>query len=253
MASKDKLVVASMEDLRKVIRDVKTEHFHLKDDNAFVVWFAEAYIVGERGKAFEGITGSPGDQKVDAVYIDGWNRIVQLVQGKYHQSDANDDGELRGFAERARDFWDPTSDKKFEQAGSGAKKKLLEAHAALHGKVKGGYKLKMYFATTGKVTAKCQKKAKQIAGAAGNTELEVLDRKAILRVLSAWLGGWAPPLPAMNLGIDGPHTLMHEDGHEGLKAWVFSTTSQEICRLYKIRTPDIGTHFCVTWACSLTP
>lgn len=234
MSAKDNLVAASMDDLGKVIRDVKTEHFHLKDDNAFVVWFAEAYVVGERGKAFEGVTGSPGDQKVDAVYIDGVNRIVQLVQGKYHQSDGNDDAELVGFAERARDFWDRNSDKKWEQAGSGAKRKLLEAHTALHGKAKGGYKLKMYFATTGRVTEKRQRKAKQIAAAAGNTELEVLDKRAILRLLSAWLGGWAPPLPGMNLGIDGPYTLMHEDGHEGLKAWVFSTTSQEVCRLYKI-------------------
>jgi len=234
MGPKDKIGSASMDDLRKAIRDVKTEHFHLKDDNAFVVWFAEAYVVGERAKAFEGVTGSPGDQKVDAVYIDGGNRIVQLVQGKYHQSDANDDAELLAFAEIARDFWDRKSDKKWEQAGSGAKKKLLEAHAALHGKAKGGYKLQMYFATSGRVSIKRQRKAKQIAAAAGNTELEVLDKKAILRILSAWLGGWAPPLPAMNLGIDGPHTLMHEDGHEGLKAWVFSTTSQEVCRLYRI-------------------
>jgi hypothetical protein len=229
-----KLFASSMDELRKEIRDVKAEYFHLKDDNAFVVRFAEAHITGDRGKAFEGVIGSPGDLQVDAVYIDRVNRIVQLVQGKYHRADANDDAELLRFAERAQDFWDRNSGKKWEQAGSAAKKRLLEAHAALHARGNGNYKLKLYFATTGRVTGKCRRKARDIAASSGTTEIEVLAKKEILGILAAWLGGWAPPLPDMNLFIDGPHTLSHEDGNEGLKAWVFSTTSQEVCRLYKI-------------------
>ena len=123
--------------------------------------------------------------------------------------------------------------KKWKRAGAGAKGRLREAHAALHGKANGDYKLKLYFATTGKVTEGLKKKAGRVVSVFPDTKLEVLDRLPIIRLLSDWLEGAAPPLPELDLTVDGPHTLPHHESHEGLEAWVFSTTSEELCRLYK--------------------
>jgi hypothetical protein len=72
-----------------------------------VVWFAEAYILGDRDRAKDGVIGGPGDKTVDAVYVDERNRIIHFVQGKCHQVAANDDSDLYKFANRARIFWIP--------------------------------------------------------------------------------------------------------------------------------------------------
>jgi len=222
---------ALMERLRKEVGQVKAEHYPIKVDNAFVLWFAEAYLVGDRRKAFDGVVGGPGDKTVDAVYVDERNRIVQLVQGKYHYADARDDSALCDFAARARDFWSADFAEELKHAGPGARRHLQEAHRILHGHNKGDFQLRLYFVTTGRIAPKCQTRAKQIAAVSGNTRLEVLDRSAVLGIFSDWLEGSSPPLSELEILVDGPQTLVHQGGH--LQGWIFTTNSQEVSRLYK--------------------
>jgi len=221
-----------MKGLQKEVERVRSEHFPLKDDNAFVLWFAEAYLIGDRNRAFDGIIGGPGDKTVDAVYVDERNRTIQLVQGKYHRAGARDDSELYKFAKRASDFWNADFGEELKHAGPGARKQLQEAYRILHGSGKADFQLKLYFASTGRITPKSHKKAKQISAASGNTKLEVLDRPAILALFSDWLEGSSPPLPELEIAVDGPHTIMHQEGR--LQGWIFTTTAQEVLRLYKI-------------------
>jgi AIPR protein len=218
--------------LQAEVKAVKADYPALKDDNAFVLWVSEAYLLGDRNKAFAGITGGPGDKTVDAAYTDERNGVIQLVQGKYHIADANDDLDLLKFAKVAADFWRPEFAKDLKVAGPGAKKHLLVAHKALHGKDGGTMNVKMYFATTGRVTPKCQKAAKRMVAKHGRTDLEVLDRPGVLGILAEWLEGASPPLPEMEIGVDGPHTLIHQERNTSLQGWIFTTTADELIRLF---------------------
>jgi len=102
-----KQVAALRKGLHEEVERIKRDYNPLKIDNAFVVWFAEAYILGDRDRAKDGVIGGPGDKTVDAVYVDERNRIIHFVQGKCHQVAANDDSDLYKFANRARIFGIP--------------------------------------------------------------------------------------------------------------------------------------------------
>jgi hypothetical protein len=227
-----KQIAALRKDLHGEVDRIKRDYSPLKIDNAFVVWFAEAYILGDRGRAKDGVIGGPGDKTVDAVYVDERNRIIHLVQGKYHQVAASDDADVYKFANRARDFWNLDFDEELKRAGPGARKKLQEAHKLLHGSAKNPFEIKMYFATTGKVSANCKTKAKQIAAGSGRTRLEVLDQQAILAQFKEWLEGSSPPLGELDISVDGPQTLIYQE--DTLQGWIFTTTSQEVHRLHKL-------------------
>ena len=90
----------------------------------------------------------------------------------------------------------------------------------------------MYFATTGKVSANCKTKAKQIAAGSGRTRLEVLDQQAIPAEFKEWLEGSSPPLGELDISVDGPQTLTYQE--DTLQGWIFTTTSQELQRLHKL-------------------
>jgi len=227
-----KEIAALRKGLHEEVDRIKRDYSPLKIDNAFVLWFADAYILGDRDRAKDGVIGGPGDKTVDAVYVDERNRIIHLVQGKYHQANASDDADVYKFARRARDFWNADFDEELKHAGPGARKKLHEAYKILHGSANDPFQIKMYFATTGRVSANCKTKAKQIAAGSGRTGLEVLDQQAILAQFSDWLEGSSPPLPELEIGVDGAHTLIYQ--HEkNLQGWIFTTTSEEVFKLHK--------------------
>jgi AIPR protein len=226
-----KEIAALRKGLHEEVDRIKRDYSPLKIDNAFVLWFADAYILGDRDRARDGVIGGPGDKTVDAVYVDERDRIIHLVQGKYHRAAASDDPDVYKFAKRARDFWNADFDEELKHAGPGARKKLQEAHVLLHGSNKEHFQVKMYFATTGRVSANCKTKAKQIAAGSGRTGLEVLDQHAILAQFSDWLEGSSPPLPELEIGVDGAHTLIYQE--DNLQGWIFTTTSQEVNRLHK--------------------
>ena len=71
-------------DLKKEILEIKDRNPHLADDSAFVSWFLRAFITEDEKQAIESLTGQAGDKSSDAVFIDHDNRLVFIVQGKYH-------------------------------------------------------------------------------------------------------------------------------------------------------------------------
>ncbi|HME07366.1 MAG TPA: hypothetical protein VKG25_09960, partial [Bryobacteraceae bacterium] len=131
-----KEIAALRKGLHEEVDRIRRDYSPLKIDNAFVLWFADAYILGDRDRAKDGVIGGPGDKTVDAVYVDERNRIIHLVQGKYHRAAASDDSDVYKFAKRARDFWNADFDEELRHAGPGARKKLQEAHKLLHGSAK---------------------------------------------------------------------------------------------------------------------
>ena len=234
MGANQKLVMQLRRDLDREIKQIKADYFALKDGNPFVLWFAEARITGERAKAMEGIVGQPGDMGVDALYVDEGLRIVHAVQGKKHDNlSANDSNDLLKFARRATDLWSPRFAqvlKSMDKPGIQAKKRLLEAHSRLHGNSKPAFLLKMYFATTGRITPAREREARRIARASGNTELEVVAGHEIPALVHEWLIGTCPPLPEMEIRVNGKDTIFHEAGR--LQGWIFTATADEIVGLY---------------------
>lgn len=235
MDANHKSITQLMRELDGEVKQIKSDYPFLKDGNPFVLWFAEANITGDRAEAAGGIIGQPGDMGVDAVYVDEGLRMVHLVQGKYHDKlNANDGDDLLKFAGFATDLWSPsfkqTLKSMAKQPGIAAKKRLLEVHAKLHAKSKQPSMLKMYFATNGKITPIKEREARRIAQASGNTQLEVVAGHDILDLFHKWQIGSCPPLPEMEIGVDGRDTIFYQAGH--LQGWIFTTTADEICRLY---------------------
>jgi hypothetical protein len=221
-----------MKRLNQEVKQIRSKHPSLQPDNAFVLWFVDAYLAGDGHNAFESIIGGKNDKTVDAVYVDQRNRMIHLVQCKYYQAYANHDLYLDEFAKRAGDFRDANFGEELKGAGAGAKKKLQEVHRLLHG-AGNDYKLKLYFVTTAGITSKREKIAKKLVARSPNTELEVLDRVRVLTLLENWLVGCSLPLPELEIAVHGKDTLNHQNGHNGLDGWIFTTTSHEVKSLFE--------------------
>ena len=114
--------------------------------------------------------------------------------------------------------------------GIQARKRLLEAHAKLHGNTKRAFLLKMYFATTGRIVPTKEREARRIARASGNTDLEVVAGHDIPALFHEWQIGSCPPLPEMDIRVNGKDTIFHEAGR--LQGWIFTATADEIVGLY---------------------
>jgi hypothetical protein len=236
MSANQKVIMQLRKDLDREIKQIKADYFALNDGNPFVLWFAEAMITGERSKAREGIIGQPGDMGVDALYVDEGLSIVHAVQGKKHDKlKVNDSNDLVTFARRATDLWNPKFYQVLKsmenQPGIQARKRLLEAHSKIHGNSKPAFRLKMYFATTGKITPAKEREARRVARASGDTELVVAAGDEIPRLFHEWLIGTCPPLPEMEIRVNGQDTIFHEAGR--LQGWIFTATADEIVGLYE--------------------
>jgi len=207
MSANQNLIMQLRKELDREIKQIKADYFALKDGNPFVLWFSEARIIGDRAKTLECIIGQPGDMGVDALYVDEGLNMIHAVQGKKHDNlNANDGSDLLKFATCAVDLWSPKFNQVLEsmknKPGIQARKRLLDAHSKLHGNSKPAFRLKMYFATTGKITPTKIREARRIARASGDTELDVVTGHEIPALFHEWQVGTCPPLPEMEVRVD---------------------------------------------------
>jgi hypothetical protein len=235
MRANHKLLTQLNRELDREVKQIKRDHPFLPLGNAFVLWFVEAKITGDRANALKAIIGQPGDMGADAVYLDEGLRMVHLVQGKYHQKpDANDSADLLKFARFGTDLCSAGFKQMLKsmgkQPGIPAKKRLLEAHAKLNADSKPPFTMRMYFGTNGRVTPVKEREARRIAKAPGNTELEVVTGHDMPALFHEWQVGICPPLPKMEIGIDGQDSIFYQAGR--LQGWIFTATADEIGGLY---------------------
>src|ERR1022692_668295 len=73
-------------ELKKEVLEIKDRNPHLQDDGAFVTWFLRAFITEDEKQAVDSLTGNSGDKSSDAIYFDHDNKLVFIVQGKYHSN-----------------------------------------------------------------------------------------------------------------------------------------------------------------------
>ena len=142
------------QEIKKELIEIKDRIPTISEDNAFVVWFLKAFITDNEDEAFHSIAGMANDKGCDAVYIDHKNRMVFLVQGKYHKfSESNAKlSDVVALAELGRcillDRKEPF-DSLLNKANANVQQKLIEARNQIH---RQGYQLILNFVTTGKVS-----------------------------------------------------------------------------------------------------
>jgi hypothetical protein len=65
-----------IQDLREELKDFGTRFRGLTENDLFVLWFLQAYLVDDEDLAARGLVGGSGDKSVDAVVIDDRARTV---------------------------------------------------------------------------------------------------------------------------------------------------------------------------------
>ncbi len=80
--------MAAEVDIATLAKEIKEVHEHYPtwtQDNAFVHWFLQAFLVSDPEMAARSVTGVSHDKGVDGVYIDESLGQVFVLQGKFRQ------------------------------------------------------------------------------------------------------------------------------------------------------------------------
>ena len=220
-------------DLKKEIRLVQNRWPALSLDNSFVLWFVNAFLIDEEATASSAIVGGAGDIGIDALWIDKDACKVYLVQAKYHVNaappltparDVIDLAELGKALTGAKKHFDA----RLARANATVKPRLEEARSALLHK---SYRLSLLFATTGRAASDLEDCCLNIGDDA--FEFELFDRAALLRMLSDYEEGVAPPTPTVTLAVDSDTILARVDESRDITSWIFALNGGVVSKLVK--------------------
>ncbi len=231
------------EDLNIEIASLGQNYHHLRDDDLFILWFLRAYITESHDSAVTALTGGAKDKGIDAALIDDAARAVFLIQGKYREelgAKAESRTDVTSFAQLAGIISDPDK-QAFEffvedvqphlaSLLKKARKQILER----------GYRVWLYYVTTGRCSNSIKKEAQQIVKKAHcNVIMEVFDSRKIIRLLRDYLDGVAPPIPTLELemekgaGIQVNEILQRYDSDNEIESWVFSMRGDAVADLFE--------------------
>jgi hypothetical protein len=235
------MINVSESDLKNELRDFRERYRNLQDHELFVCWFLRSTLTDSDTEAVGALVGGPKDKSFDAVLIDDRAKAVFLVQGKYrsklnqlseHRSD------IMSFANLAHDFANEDAFKNLlknispEVAG-----KIQEARGRV---IKRGYRLHLYYVSTGKCSSDLRSEAQRsVRRAPYPSMIEVMAGKQVMRVLSDYLDGVAPPVPLLDLemesgrGVRLSGILQRFDGNTQIESWVFPVTVNNIVDMYE--------------------
>lgn len=220
--------------LKQEILEIKDRNPHLMDDAAFVVWFLRAFITEDEKQAVESLTGKAGDKSSDAVYIDHDNRIVFIIQGKYHTNSNISENRSHVIAlaalgrsivtERSESFQALLS-----KANSIAKESFTEARNYV---LKRGYELVLRYVSTGKISDTHIKDSEANIDDFDNVRFEPHDYTDLMKLMQDYIEGASPPIPTINLSISGNEVFSKPDRETGISSFIFSMSGTEIGKLY---------------------
>jgi hypothetical protein len=234
-------------DLKREIDDVRERFHKLGDDELFVTWFLRAFVTEDESLAVQALTGESCDKGTDAVFIDDDAKTAVIVQGKYRKkvgTGTEKRTDVTNFAQLAADI---TDDEAFaslrENLAPNTRDKLSTARNRIRQR---GYRLQMYYVTTGKFSKPLREEALRIARRAdAEVSLDLFDGKQVLLMLSDYLDGVAPPVPSLDLemaeaqGVEVKEALRRVDRKTGIASWVFSMTAEAIAGLYEQAGPRL--------------
>ncbi len=227
-------------DLRTEIEDMRQRFRAVKDDELFVAWFLKCFVTDTEKEAVAALVGGAKDKSIDAVHIDERARRVFIVQGKYRQKMGHA-GEKRSdvlaFGDLARSLADDETYRAYRKGlGAATVGKADEARKRirLH-----GYRLQLYFVTTGKCSSQLAKEVESsVRRASATADIDVIDGRRVLRLLSDYLDGVAPPVPLLEIEIESGQgvslsgVLQRFDQRTRIESWVVPVAVEQIARMY---------------------
>lgn len=231
-------------DIATLLREVREVHERYPawtQDNAFVQWFLQAFLVSDPEIAARSVTGVSHDKGVDGVYIDESLGQVFVLQGKLRQGPKlalESRPDIISFAQLARKLTGPK--REFDSCLSGMDpsvgKLLTEARRRIHGR---HFELRLYYVTTGGCSAALKSEAEsEVSQASAIASISVMDRADILSLLVDYLGGAAPPVPFLDLLIDSrgivgsDGVIQRYDHGSGIESWILSMSGRDLATLY---------------------
>ena len=226
--------------LKAEVEDVRERYRSLKNDDLFVAWFMKCFVTDTEEEAVASLVGGPRDKSLDAVHIDEAASKVFIVQGKYHQKVGNGTekrSDVLAFADLARTFADDDAFRAYRKnLSAAAAGKAEEAWKRIKTR---GYHLQLYFVTTGKCSTALAKEAQSIVCTSEGSNIDIIDGKRVLRLLSDYLDGVAPPVPLLELEIESGQgvtlsgVLQRFDEQTRIESWVVPVAVDQIARMYE--------------------
>ncbi len=228
-------------DLKNEIADMRDRFARLQDSDLFVAWFLKAYVTEKEQEAISALVGGARDKSLDAVHVDDPSKTVVIVQGKYRQR-LNGALEHRSDVATFAQLGETLSNKEsflsyIEDLDASAKGKIEVAMNRIRDR---DYRLQLYYVTTGRCGRALASEADRIARRTDVfTTIEIFDGKRVLRLLSDYLDGVAPPVPLLELEMESGHSvklggiLQRFDGTTGIESWVFPVNVRHIAQMYE--------------------
>jgi hypothetical protein len=226
--------------LEDELRQIRKEIPVLRDDGAFVLWFLRAFLANSEESAISALTGQSGDKNLDAILIDENAKQVHLIQGKYHTSAKPEKrNDVMAFADWATVPWCERQIRAafYSKLAPLAQKRM---DVAINRIKQRGYELRLYFVTTGTVSATIKNDTEyKVVQASTHPQIQFLDAKRIDQIFHDYVYGIAPAVPTLFLRIsnsgvattDGVHHRF-DPGTE-IECWVFSMAAADVGALFK--------------------
>ena len=233
----------TFQDFDDAIKDLGSRFPRLTDDDLFTLWFLMARVTADEEEAYKSLVGASNDKNIDAISIDENARAVFIVQTKLrqhlgkHVEKMNDVG---GFADVIRHITS-ADDSEFKSLLKNidplVEKRVREARERI---VAREYKASLHYVTLGRVSDAVRENAKQrLRLAKCRATLEIVDCKQAENVLTDYLDGVAPPIPALDLEMEKSQSVVvngisqRYDRENEIESWVFSMRGDAIAQLFK--------------------
>jgi hypothetical protein len=222
-------------DLKKEVLEIKDRNPHLADDSAFVAWFLRAFITEDEKQAIESLTGQVGDKSSDAVFIDHDNRLVFIVQGKYHSH--NHVCEPRSHIITLAALGRSVATDRLEafktllnKANPIAQKKFEEARNYV---LKRDYQLVLRYVSTGKISDTHIQDAESNIDEFDNIRFETFSYNDLMKLMQDYIVGAAPPVPTVSLPVHGTEVFTRSDSGTGITSWIFTMGGTDVGNLFE--------------------
>ena len=228
-------------DLRRELDDIGQRLPKLADDDLFVLWFLRAFITDSDDLAEKSVCGGKGDKGVDAVLIDEHSDSVFIIQGKYHKSflkSSEPRADVMALAAvaaavraDARTFatFAATLAPEVVARLNHARAKLKRTRSRLF----------LLYVTTARCSQALAKEAADEVKKTTGDSLRVLDGKALSLILRDYLDGVAPPVPSLDLEVEGGGgksagygILRRYDPATDIEAWIISMRGSAVGELF---------------------
>ncbi len=221
-----------MKQLRSEINAINERIPKLSDDNAFIYWFLSAYLLDTDDSELikNSIVGAAGDVNIDAYYIDIRNKKVFLIQAKYRQEISVNEkrNDLISFLDIENQLYNKASfNNLLTNANTQIKVVLEEVYQKV---IKQKYDLAFIFASTGKIAKELKK---EMLRRTKYAHVQLFDGRALLGLFNDYLEGAAPPIPYVELPIDGTSFIMNHNPETNIANYIFFVNTNEMKSIFE--------------------